>query len=374
MKLIYLANIRLPTEKAHGIQIMKTCEALAELGVEVQLVIPKRRNFFSEDPFIFYDVNKNFKIEKLFCLDFIGFPFFKKIFFWWETFTFYLSVKNYLAKNKSDIIYTRDLPLVFWLAKKRNNIFYEIHTLPANPNFRHKQAWLLSKGLVVISDHLKKDLVTFGVPKEKIVVARDAVDLNKFQITASQSESRRKLNLPLDKKIVLYTGHLYPWKGVDLLAKTAICLPEVEIYLVGGTKEDAKNFNNKYKFKNLKVVGWQNPELMPDWLNSADVLVLSNSAREKISSRYTSPMKLFEYLSVGKPIVASGLDSLKEILNENNAFLVEPDNLDALVEGIKKVLDDSALSASISVRAKKDAEQYTWTARARMIVDFLIAK
>ena len=61
MKILYLAQIRLPTEKAHGIQIMKTCEAFAEQGAEVVLVVPSHRGDIRQDPFEYYRVKRNFK-------------------------------------------------------------------------------------------------------------------------------------------------------------------------------------------------------------------------------------------------------------------------------------------------------------------------
>ena len=77
MKIIYIANIRLPTEKAHGIQIMKMAEALANQGINLELLVPARRNDLTEDPFAFYGIKKNFQIKKVACLDFLRFDFAK---------------------------------------------------------------------------------------------------------------------------------------------------------------------------------------------------------------------------------------------------------------------------------------------------------
>ena len=62
-KIIYLANVRLPTEKAHGIQIVKMCEAFAGLGLEVELVVPNRLNSIQDDIFDYYGVKKNFVLK-----------------------------------------------------------------------------------------------------------------------------------------------------------------------------------------------------------------------------------------------------------------------------------------------------------------------
>ena len=72
-KLLYIANIRLPTEKAHGIQIMKMCEAFAHEGVNVELVVPRRFNVIKEDPFAYYGVGKNFTTTRIPSFDLIAF-------------------------------------------------------------------------------------------------------------------------------------------------------------------------------------------------------------------------------------------------------------------------------------------------------------
>src|SRR3989338_8104713 len=107
MKIIYIANIRLPTEKAHGIQIMKMAEALANQGINLELLVPARRNDLTEDPFAFYGIKKNFRIKKLPCLDFLRFDFAKAGFFI-STFTFLTSAKLYLALKDYDLLYTRE--------------------------------------------------------------------------------------------------------------------------------------------------------------------------------------------------------------------------------------------------------------------------
>ena len=69
MKLFYIANARIPTEKAHGLQIMKMCEAFARSGLEVELIIPNRKNPIKKDTFDFYDIERKFKIKKIFSLN-----------------------------------------------------------------------------------------------------------------------------------------------------------------------------------------------------------------------------------------------------------------------------------------------------------------
>ena len=120
------------------------------------------------------------------------------------------------------------------------------------------------------------------------------------------------------------------------------------------------------------MAGYRPPSEIPLWLKAADVLVLPNSAKKDISKFYTSPMKLFEYMASKRPIVASNLPSLREILNKENAILlVEPDNPEALAQGIKQAMEDRNLVQTITQNAYDDVQNYTWEKRAEKILKFI---
>ena len=85
-------------------------------------------------------------------------------------------------------------------------------------------------------------------------------------------------------------------------------------------------------------------------------------------------MKLFEYMASGRPIVASNIPSIAEILNKDNAILVDPDNPEELASGIKQHLVNSDLAEKIAKQAYQDGRQYTWEERAKRISDFIFRK
>lgn len=368
-KIIYLANIRLPTEKAHGLQIMKTCEALASLGISLELIVPRRLNQLKEDPFDFYGVVRNFQIKRLPCLDFLVLKFLGPAGFWLESLSFNFFLGLYLLFNRFEVYYTRDLLTALFLSGRRN--FYEVHTLPRHGLFWHRLAWRHSAGLIVISDGLKKALMNYGLPEEKILTARDAVDVAQFQIKETREECRKKLGLPVEQKIVVYTGHLYDWKGAGMLAEAAKFLPtDTHIYLVGGTNADIAQFKEKYQAPNLHIVGWQKHELIPFWLGAAHVLALPNSARSNIGAKYTSPLKAFEYIAAGRAIVASDLPALHEVLNDaGRVVFVEPDSASSLALAIANLLSYEA--STDPIKREKELKDYSWETRARRIKDFI---
>ncbi len=368
MNIAYITNIRIPTEKAHGIQVMKMCEAFASVGQNIELIVPQRINSIKTSAFDFYKVAVNFRITKIWCLDFLALSILKWVNFWLQTVSFLVSVKLFLQNKKFDIYYTRDFLLAIFLYKKNVKIIYEIHSMPERGLWLHKRAWNRADHLVVISDGLQKALLVYGIDSNKIILARDAVDFDIFQVAQSKEEARKKLCLPIDKKIVVYTGHLYKWKGADALAQAAEFLPNIEIFLVGGTKQDVVNFKTNYKFSNLHIFGWQEHHLIPLWLKAADILVLPNSAREKIGAEYTSPLKLFEYMASGTPIIASSVSALREVINEDCAIFFEPDNIFSLVQSIEFGINNYSKLQENAARALKRVSQFTWYHRAELIL------
>jgi len=370
MNISYIANARIPTEKAHGIQIIKMCEAFA-LSNKLELILPRRLNQIKDNPFSYYGLERTFKIKKLFCLDLIPFhKYLGHLGLWIESLTFFFSVLFYTIGKKVDIIYGRDSFLLL-LSFFKKNLVFEAHTFPKN-YFLYSPFFQKLKGIVVITQKLKDLFVEQGISPLKIFIAPDGVDLEIFE---TQKECRRKFNLPQDKKIVLYTGHLYGWKGAQVLAEASAYLPEnVEVCFVGGTKEDIQEFSAQGESapggKN-NIVGHRPYAEIPYWLKAADVLVLPNSGKEEISKHWTSPMKMFEYMAAKRPIVASDLPSIREILNEENAVLIEPDNPEALARGVKEVLQEPQLFDKIVNRAFQGVQEYTWQKRVEKILFFL---
>ena len=161
MKLVYIANIRLPTEKAHGLQIMKMCESFAMLkiaskDVEVELVVPGKSNYIKEDPFLFYNVKRNFKIIKIPCFDlFFTNGFAGKVSFFAQTICFLFIARIYFLFNHFDILYTRDqLTGIFF-----RNFILEIHSIPDRITFFHKKIWRKAKKLIVLTHHIKNLII-----------------------------------------------------------------------------------------------------------------------------------------------------------------------------------------------------------------------
>jgi glycosyltransferase involved in cell wall biosynthesis len=371
MKIIYFANSRIPTEKAHGYQIMKMCEVFASTKANLELILPNRINkdFVGVDLFDYYKVRHNFKIKKIKSFDPIHFikPS-KSQYIRIQTLFFYLGIVLYLVfkKNKTEyIFYTRDeflLPILQMFSKK---VVWEAHCLPKNKKYYFKY-WHRCLKIITISPYIKDELRKDGINGDNIMVAADAVDLDLFlRPKETKKDLRKKIELPEEKKIVLYTGHLYGWKGVQVLADVADYLKDYYFLFVGGTAFDVNQFICINGSKdNISIIHHQPHDKMPLFINAADILVIPNLASKKISKYYTSPLKLFEYLSTLKPIIASDLPSLKEAAGEfAGVFYFKPGDTLDLANKIKKI--------DINQEYQRDLKKFTWQKRAERIVDFI---
>ncbi len=372
MKLKYVVNARIPTEKAHGIQIMKMCESFVIQGINVELIVPRRFNFIKKDPFQYYEIKNNFKITKIFSFDLIRFGFFG---FWVQRLSFLFFAKIYLFFKKYDILYTRDefCGLFF------NNFVLEVHSFPDRLRRVHYGVYLKVKKYVVLTSFLKKKIVDdFNISEENIIISPDAVDLEKFDIQISKKEAREKLNLPLDKKIVMYTGKFKTMnndKGIKIILESLKLLDRKILFVaIGGSQEDIKyytdvsiNFDVSDKVIFINHVFQKKLAL---YQKASDILLMP-FPNIKHYAFFMSPLKMFEYMASKRPIIASNLPSIIEILNDENSVLIDPDNFKKLAEAINYTLQNNSFVNRISKQAYVDVKKYTWEKRVKKIINFI---
>jgi glycosyltransferase involved in cell wall biosynthesis len=356
---------RFPSEKAAALFADKSAQAFAALDYNVTLLVPRRSGTGAK-------LERPYTLCYLPTIDLYGVPVVGEIAHRLSYFIFTLGVVWWLVRNakKSSIIYSNEALPLLAASFLFPRTLYEMHDFPEQNVWMY--TWLFRRAEFVLTTNTWK--VTqlkerFKVPTKKIILERNAVDVDAFT-SANSNEARRALSLPLDAKIVLYTGHLYSWKGVDVLAQAARELTSVEVYVVGGTPYDIGVFSAAHgDIKNLHIMGYRPHQDMPLWQAAADVLVLPNTAKETISMQYTSPMKLFEYMASERPIVASNIPSITDIISEKDAYLVEPDSAHALVGGIRQALTHAPEAHARALHARSKVLEHSWEKRARRIVN-----
>lgn len=363
MRIFYIANIRFPTERAHGIQVAKMCEAFAQEGAHVTLLVPNRVTL-DEDPFVYYGVEGNFSIEKISVPDLVGWG---TLGFLIESFVFAWRATSFYKKGTDALIYTREeLPLFFL---PRFCAFYEAHQLRRSLVFR----LLLrrARGVVAITEGLKRALVAQGLASKRIRVAHDGYDEKSFVGEVSREEARKGLGLPLHTKMAMYIGGLEEWKGAHILCEAAGLLSkeDIGIAVIGGKADELLKWKGNYPA--VTFLGSRPYRELPTHQQAADILVIPNLASEQSSREFTSPLKLFAHMASGIPIVASAISALKEVLDEKTATFSEPDDAQSLAKAISDTFKHYSEACQKALRGKEQVKRYTWSVRARLVLDFI---
>jgi glycosyltransferase involved in cell wall biosynthesis len=213
-----------------------------------------------------------------------------------------------------------------------------------------------------------------GIPGDRILVARNGVDLRKFTPSLTKAAARASLDLSLAETIVGFSGHLYEGRGIEELLQAARALHEVSFLIVGGDPDDVTKYRalaQEHGVSNAKFVGFVPPNSLPTYLLAADVLVMPYTSRIRTRENMC-PMKMFDYLASGRPMVATDFPILREVLQDrHNAILVPPDSGEALASGIRWLLDHPERAAEIGEQARQDAAEYSWENRAGRIVTWV---
>ena len=272
---------------------------------------------------------------------------------------------------KPDLIYSRNLPWLTGLAVAVPFIA-ESHKPPRSHLKRLAEARIYKRPgfrkLVVISDKLKQlYLQAFPWLEERVVVAHDAAD-DPHPDTYSPSQ-RSGFN-------VGYVGHLYDGRGIDLILDVAKSLPEATFHLVGGRKEDQCRLIASGAVDNVIFHGHKPPHSLPEYYANFDAVLAPYQRRVSVAgnrddtSAYMSPLKIFEYMSWGKPILCSDLPVLREVLEDGqNALLLPPESATAWTNALRRLLSDEKERQRLGDRARQDfLEHYSWNIRAENVL------
>ena len=407
MKLIYAANARIPSEKAHPYQIVQMCEAFAAAGADVTLIYPARRNppgLATGDIWEHYGVERSFAAERLPVLDLHPLAarlpgrlsrLVDRLAAMLVRLTFNIGLMRRLAREPDAVVYSRHpiglgLLALLWPRRARR-AFYEVHTAPATASGRRLRRWLLRRvgGVIAITGHLRERHVALGAPPERVIVAHDGFRQARFAVEGGRDEWRARLGWPAGAFIVGYMGRFISGlesmdKGIGTLVEAAIRLAAepgerpVRLALVGGPEKVVEQVRARLSEAGLPpdfllYPGMVPPAEVPGYLRAFDVCTIPSPWTD-FFAYYTSPLKLFEYMASGRPIVASDLPSTAEVLADGeNTLLVPPGDPGALAGALRRLCADPALGERLAARALADVQAYTWEARARRILGFIQA-
>jgi glycosyltransferase involved in cell wall biosynthesis len=379
-KLLYIVDARIPTEKAHGYQIMKMCEAFAERGLRVELVVPRMRNSAREDAFSFYGIPRTFAVRYLPAIDrgrSLPMPFAAAA-HGMRLASFALSVRRFLSSlsDADTVVYTRTAVLVP-LCARRFPVCYEVHGL--SKRFFWRAPFRQARLIVTVTNALRRLLSARGIPPRAVCVAPDGVDMSLFAGPADKKECRVACGLPPRAALVGYAGRFAVFgqeKGIAVLiramSRISADYPHARLLLVGGPASFVPGY---YALADRCGLGRRNviyiphvpAHAVPRLLRACDALAIPLPLSD-FAAYYTSPLKLFEYMASGVPVIASDLPALREIINEENAFFARPGDDADWAHALSVVLARPDAARARALRALVDVRHYTWHTRAERIL------
>lgn len=374
MRLIYISQGNIPSKWAHTFQAMKMAEAFARLVDDFTLVTQAhwsawlRRRFDYEG---WYGIRRPFRIARLPARGIERGPVFENFRFP----GFDHKAVRWATARQPDLVYTRS-PLAGELSVRRGlPTVVESHMDLAHPEFAHLAAVKDSPalaGVVTISDELKAQYAGAGIGAGRILVWPDAVDLDAFARPAAREAVLAGAGIRADAFVAVYCGHLYRHRGVEEILGAAALLPDVQFLLVGGWEKDVEERRRESApLRNVHFTGFVANSRVPDYLCAADVLLMPYSAACNTAA-WMSPLKLFEYMAAGRAIVATDLPAIRRHLREGEqALLVPPDEAPAIAAAIGQLRDDAALRARLGAAAREAVAPFTWSARARAILEWV---
>jgi len=401
MKIVVIYN-KIPLPFADIIYVLKMANGFYNIGHKIEILnilrfVQEIIRLKIKEVHKFFDINQNIDIKYfrgnlLFYLREMKNPPFKYnpvngiikfIRFFPKLYDFLdpeIKISRYCVKNKIDLAFCKGT-----LRAAYNNIVNKVPTIIDLHGYKnidlHNFVKLKKnryfKGITTISEVLKIKFIKHGFPKEKILVLEDAVELEKFdKITNDKIKIRKKLGLPLDKKIILYSGKIREDRGIDTIMNAAKLLDskEFSFYFLGGTKYRVKRMKKYQILNNIDVdinfLGFKQNKMVPYYLKAADILLATFSSSCP-TLKWMSPMKIFEYMGSKTPFIATKIGRITEICNNNECLLTNPEDPRDLSEKIKILIKNKELQTRLVQNAYAKVKNHTYKKRCKKILDFI---
>ena len=362
MQLIYLSESLINSNSANSIQVMKMCDAFQKSGYNVTLFAVE--NNLLNEPIKYYNCNNSFKIILLKKpkIRFIGSI----------VYALRISVKFKKILDEKHLIYSRSALATFFLLRKSHHHIFEAHSLPTNKYRSYIEGKILKSPnllhLVTISSSLANDYKKkYSLSKTRIVVAHDGAEIVNFKSETTR-EKRNSFG---------YVGSLYPGRGIEIIIQLAEVFSKYDFHIVGGSPKEIEFWKNSSSIpSNLIFHGYQPYSKLKEFYDLFDIALAPYQKKVSVyggkgdTSRWMSPLKIFEYMANRKLIVVSSIHVLKEVLvNERNAILCNPENINDWKKKVKLILSEPLLKDKIVDTAYNDfIKNYTWDNRVNIVM------
>lgn len=361
----YLSASVIPSDSASSHQVMRMSGAFVNAGLQVTLV-GVANHHPAATAFRYYSEPARFQLERIRRRG----P--KYI----RTMMYALDAAVGVKRSRPNVLYGRHLPAVLASSRFAHRTVLECHALPSTTVERQMIRRLVRQpsfsGMVAISEALAQALREITRGKAPIIVAHDgALDIaSHLGIHDFGGNGSRSVG---------YIGSLYAGKGVEVVVGVARLLPDVEFHVVGGRTEDVAEWRSKNPPSNIVWHGHKAPMDAAKLGAACSVLLAPYQHRVTVRggrgdiSKWMSPLKVFEYMALKRPMIASSLPVLNEVLRDgDNCLMAPPDDYEAWAHLILTLLDHPDMRTRIAERAYDEfVRTYTWDARAQHICQSL---
>ena len=364
MKICYLSNSAIPSNYASSIQIVKMCEAFSQLGNDVVLIT---RSLNQNKIFKLYDIKSKFIIKVL--EKFKKFPIGLK-FYLFSIISVYVSFKY-----KPDIYITRNLFTCFLLVLFRKKIILELHH---DLKTESRIVKFLVKKFNFLNSKCIKVIVAITNKVQEVYTKKYSVKKENFMILPSGSSLKSKFKFANNKKNfkIGYFGSLYKSRGIDIIYNLSK-IDKSNKYYVYGNLNIFKNLS-KFRFRKNLILNQYIPyRNISEIISKMDILLMPYASSITVAgnvgdiTEYTSPLKLFDYLTSGKIIICSDFKVLREILVEkkNVIFVKNFTNIYSWKKEIQILKNLNSRQLIISRNNYNLSKKFTLVNRAKKIIE-----
>lgn len=363
MNICAVSTAQIPSTTANSIQVMKACQALAQNGHTVRLLVP------GQAPTAWDLLAEQYGLSQPFDLEWLPSRHaWKRLDFAWRAVS---------RAQASELLYTWTVQAAVFALLRRRPALLELHDLPSG---RLGPLWLAAflrlpgpKRLVLITRALRSALerrYNRLLPPAQVIIAPNGVEPERYRGLPPAPQARALLGLP-ERVTVGCTGHLYAGRGGDLFLALAGRFPQASFVWVGGKPEDIARHQQLARaagLANVTFTGFVPQGRVPLTQAAADVLLMPYGRSIAGSSggnsaEICSPMKLFDYLAAGRAILSADLPVIHEILDDTSALFAPPEDLEAWAAALGRLLGDPALRLRLAARAQELGVQYSWRSR-----------
>ena len=291
--------------------------------------------------------------------------------------------QRYGRNNYAGVMYARYLGVPIILEYNGSEIWMSknwMHPLRYESMTERIESCVLTHADLVVgnADAFRKELLSRGVNENRILIIPNGVDPDRFTPSITGKDIREKLGIGEQEVVVSFVGSFGPWHGAEILAKTIPVVisqnPNVKYLFVGdgGRLNTVKEIVSECGVSDRVIfVGFVDRNIVPEYLSASDILVSPQVPNPDGTPFFGSPTKLFEYMSMGKAIIASDLDQIGSLLTSQvNAILTSPGDVSQLADAILVLANDPVLRASLGNSARNVVVgKYSWDSHVRCILE-----